>query len=618
LISKPEDHEINREGKRLLREAVEPPPLRWVVNDVQEDYGIDCNIQVFAGNSPTGAWFHLQLKSSRSSAYAADGTFVSQELSVDHARHYSLEMREPVLVAHADVTSKRLYWYSPQLDRDLMAALGGTDAKSVTVRIPSSQLLPATAPNLLATLDRIYLTLANRELTSSSIRSFAASLRHLPDQAALHQAFQEKNDTLKLRKIHELSQQRRFDEARPRAKLILDDPDSTIEVKFWTEIVLWAIDRTQTVHAGKPQSELPKLALAHAMALQKLTKAGPKHLKFYSLIARHSAELEILVQQSAGVFMALHQHLEQRGSPMMALHLYSQRVVLTKAIVSKYNRCLRLVRLAANYPDRWALGRAVTTVVNAIGGYLITLRYERNFEAEQAFANSALQVCKLAAWICNETGDPEGIVLAIISSLLTTHATDSDAYRWAHQTAENLQVPLVRADALLVIERAVKRWKGERVEGDYHGDTIWQIVQNMATSLGIDLSNENDPLVRSLRIAAKDNSPERILAQCEHLLVALGATGPNARKVQRLFNVGTAGSKVIHCTLHGYHKEAREQDVAHEEFKRSYCDSCPDKKPRPTGWRYTGDVRREIEARNYEFLARLAGTDRGLRFTDED
>jgi len=618
VITKPEEHDTDRAGKRLLRQALEQQPLGWVVNEVQEDYGIDCNVQVFNEASPTGAWFHVQLKSSRSSDYSADRSFVSQELSSTHARHYALEMREPVLLVHVDVNAKSVYWYAPQLDGQLAAKLADAKQKSITVKVPTSQALPATAPELLTVLNNIYLALANRELTSASTQSFAESLKHMPEQAALHRSFHEKNDALKLHNIRELHHQRRFDEARPRAQVILDDPDSTIEVKFWAEIALEAIDYTETVHAGKPQNELPKVILAHARALQRLTRSGPKHLKFYALIARHAAELEILVQENHGLFMALYQHLEERGNPMMAVHLYIRRAALTKRIVSKYNRCLRLVRLVADYPDRWALGRALTTVVNAIGGYLITLRNEKNLEAEQSFAHSALQICKLATWICNETKDPEGVVLAIVCSLATTHSTDSDVYRWARQTAESLRDAKVRADALLVMERAAKRWKGERVEGDYHGNTVWQIIQNMATSLGIDLSEKDDPLVQSLMIAAKDNSPERILAQCEHLLVSLGATGPNARKVRHLFNIGTAGSKVIHCTLHNYHREGREQDTAYEEFKRSYCDSCPDKKSRPAQWKYTGDMRRDFEARNYEFVSRLAGTSFGYRFTDKD
>jgi hypothetical protein len=615
VITKPQEHDINRAGKRLLRDVVEP--LDWVVNDVQEDYGIDSNVQVFDGKSPTGAWFHIQLKSSESSAHSADHAFVSQELSVAHARHYTLEMRQPVLVIHADVTSKTLYWYAPQLDRELAIALGKTGAKSITVRIPACQQLPGTAPNLLTSLEKIYLALANRHLTSTSTQSFAESLKHLPDQEALHRAFQEKNDTLKLQRVQQLFEQRKLDQARPRTEVILADPDSTVEVKFWARLQLQAIDFMETVRSGKPDNELPKVLLAHAKALQELTASGPNYLKFYSLISRHAAELEILVYENSSLMMALRQHLHQ-GNPMMALGLYARRSVLTKRIASKYNRCVRLARYAANYPDRWVLGRALTTIVNAVARYIITLRAEQNFEAEHAFAQSALQVCKLAAWIGEETVDPNAVVMAVLSALVTVRSEGSEAYRWAEQVARSLRDPAIRADTFLRIERAKKRWKGEPVEGDYRGDTTWQVIQNMATALGIDVSDENDPLVRGLKIAAKDDSPERVLAGCEHLLASQGATGPVAQRIQHLFNLGTAGSKVVHCTLHNYHQEGRELDSAYQEFKRSHCDSCPDRKPRPEGWEYRGEVKREIETRNYEFVARLAGTKYGVRFTDQD
>jgi len=260
----------------------------------------------------------------------------------------------------------------------------------------------------------------------------------------------------------------------------------------------------------------------------------------------------------------------------------------------------------------------LTTIVNAIAPYLITLRSEKNFDAELAFSRSALQICKLAAWIGNETDDVNAVVMAIISALVTTHAEDSDAYRWAAETARGFSDPVVHADALLRIERAVKRWEGEHVDGDYQGDTLWQIIENMSTGLGIDLGDEKNPIVRGLKIAVKDNTPERVLTHCEHLLVSLGATGPVAQEISRLYNITTAGSKVIHCTLHNYHVEGKEQDKAYDEFKRAHCDSCPDSKPRPEGWIYTDELREELNARHFAFVRRLAGTPYGLRYTRED
>jgi hypothetical protein len=114
VLKKPEQHEIDRAGKRLLRGVLEG--LRWVVNEVQEDYGIDSHVQVFEKESATGTWFAIQLKGSGSSEYSASGKFISQSVLMDRARHYAFGMRDPVLLVHADVEANALFWHAPQLD----------------------------------------------------------------------------------------------------------------------------------------------------------------------------------------------------------------------------------------------------------------------------------------------------------------------------------------------------------------------------------------------------------------------------------------------------------------------------------------------------------------------
>lgn len=614
MISKPKEHDIDFAGRRLLRDALES--LGWVLNEVQDDYGIDFNVQVFDGGAPTGVWFHVQLKSSASTQYSSDSTFVSQELPVDHARHYATEMRQPVLVIHVDVTSKRVFWHAPQLQDALESRT--KDVKSVTLRIPTANQLPETAPDLLAAINEIYLAIANRVVVAASARSFAQSLEHFPNQAELHRAFREKADTMRLREIVGLFADRKFDQARPRAAALLADPDSAMEVKFWASVQLEAIDYGETLHAGRPQSELPRLILRHAKALQQLTVSGPEHLKLYAYVARRAAELEISAHEYSSLFMALAQHLDHGGNPMMVLSLYVRRIELTKTILRQYNGCVKLAQYAATYPSRWVLGRALSRIVNAIGRHISTLDYEGNAGAAVMFASSALQILKLAAWIGFETGDMDAVVMAIMGSALLAHTKDSDAYRWAETTARGLADRDVREDALRRLDRATRRWAGQRLEGDYHGNTLWDAIQNMATGLGLDLSDENAPIVRGLRIAVKDNSPERVLSQCEHLLVTLGATGPNARRIHELLNISTAGSKVVSCTLHDYHVEAREQAIAYREFKRRYCDSCPDLKPRPSGWKYTEAVRLEHQAANLEYAKRLQTTAYAHREVDAD
>jgi hypothetical protein len=73
--------------------------------------------------SPHGLWFKIQLKSSDSSDYLADGTFVSVQFDLDRARHYALEVRDPVFLIHADTQAKKVFWFAPQLDNELVPKL---------------------------------------------------------------------------------------------------------------------------------------------------------------------------------------------------------------------------------------------------------------------------------------------------------------------------------------------------------------------------------------------------------------------------------------------------------------------------------------------------------------
>ena len=98
---------------------------------------------------------------------------------------------------------------------------------------------------------------------------------------------------------------------------------------------------------------------------------------------------------------------------MLVLNIYARRAWLARAINKKYNQCVRLAHYAVKSGDQWPLGRAFTGVTNALSVYLGTLRIEGQSEVEAAYARSALQICKLSAWISATTGDESGIAMAV-------------------------------------------------------------------------------------------------------------------------------------------------------------------------------------------------------------
>lgn len=620
MIQKSEQQDIDREGKRLLREALEP--LGWVLTEIHEDYGIDYDVQVFVNGSPNGLWFKIQLKSSASSDRSADGTFVSVGLELSHAKHYAIEMRDPVFLVHSDVHSKEVFWASPQVDNELIRKLNtGENTAGVTVRVPTSNLLPVTAERMLKALDNLYVVLGHRTLSTSSIASFADSLKYQPGEQKLRDEFIRKSNVLRLRRIGELFEQKQFGEANQRARLIVSDPDAVIEDKFWAQEMIGSIEWADAVHRNRPQSELPLIYLQNAHVLQEMSSRGPSHLKMFALITGKAAELDCLSVENWGLTILLHQHRTPAGNPFMALNAFAAHALSTRAVIKKYNQCLRLVKYATGFRGRWFLPRALLKIPMAAASFVARVGHMEEMQLGAVgtqFQASLLSIAKLIAQIGEESADQEAISLAIGSALISVRSADTDAFKWIGIALDRITDTEEKAKATAIIERQVRRWKGQRAEGDYNPDPNVQLLENAAASLGIDVSDRSSPLYQSLLIAARDNSPERILRTCEHIVTSLGAMGPSARRLATLLGTQMAGSKLIHCSLHGFHLEGRDFDSTLATFKLQHCDSCSDKAPRPADWEYTDSVRDEFQAKHDQFVRTFNTTGGGFRFTSSD
>jgi hypothetical protein len=107
MIQKSEQQDIDFEGRRLLSQPL--APLGWVLNRIEDDYGIDYDVQIFVDGNAEGPWFKIQLKSSAASDVSADGSFISQQLALDHAKYYALQLREPLFLIHADTERKESF-----------------------------------------------------------------------------------------------------------------------------------------------------------------------------------------------------------------------------------------------------------------------------------------------------------------------------------------------------------------------------------------------------------------------------------------------------------------------------------------------------------------------------
>ena len=127
-----------------------------------------------------------------------------------------------------------------------------------------------------------------------------------------------------------------------------------------------------------------------------------------------------------------------------------------------------------------------------------------------------------------------------------------------------------------------------------------QVYQNMASALGIDLSDSNDLISQMVKVGIDDLDPTRVLRDCAHMFCTLSRRGHNfihfmlAQQLQ----LPTMGAKVLHCTLHKYTRVGLSFDETYERFLHDYCDKCPDRTPRPADWQYTHEWQQGEEDRN--------------------
>jgi hypothetical protein len=601
-MQRPRQHEIDDLGQNLLRDVF--ARLGWVVREIPTDYGLDFEIEIFNSGKSTGAIFKVQLKSSESTRYSSDGQFISQPLDVRSANYLCRELRLPVVLVHADVVAKRIFWTAPQLETQLVEKLvAQRTGTTITVRVPVANELPIALNPLLQAVGAVATLLASRRVAEAPIQNFLSSIDTRIDKDGLSQVLKDKSDALRLSKADELFRARRYQDARERVLSVIQDTAASIESKFWAWWSLERIEHTAMLKAGVPLADIHNWHGRVAREMQLLTGKGPAYLKFYALIARKAAELGILAYRELGLLTNWKVH-EKEGDPLWRLHLHFERAANLRRTGGKYEQCLRLAGYARNSTHRWALPQALLHIVNAAAIFIARLNAESLRETAERCRESAFQICRLAAWIAGAHGNYEDLGLAALSAMMLTRNPESEEVRWARDTISTIPAEASRVDAEQRFERNLRRYRGEKLEGDIRV-TPQQAYESMAAALGIDLSDPNDRIARLVRIGIADYDPTRVLRNCEHLFISLGPHGLIADRLR----LPSAGSKLIHCVPHQQTIQSLTLDGAYESFKRQYCDQCPDASPRPPGWQWSEQWQQEENKRHEAYMKRFGWSD---------
>jgi hypothetical protein len=564
--------------------------LGWAVREIPQDtdVGIDFEVEVFENYKSTGILFKVQLKSSTQSDYSRKKNAVREHVKRKHLAYYCKELTDPVILVHADVKAGRTFWRAPQLMHFPAKLLDGWDAdRRAALLIPVENELPRTIDDLIRAVGRVKLVVATRAVLDAPIPQFLTDIKQQVDENELIRELRDKSDALKLGQVQQLYRSRKFEEATVRIDKIVAGPDCSVENRFWALLERERIDYRVSAESGEvPQGALPEIHLKYAKELQRLAKSGPPALKLFALICRKAAELDLFAHQAVGLAMN-YENLVAHQSGYWALHAYIERLALDRSVWKKFNQCIRLARYTTNSPHRYALPFALLRIPEGISMYLLCLKVDNRPDLAEKLAASAFQVCQLAAWIAERSEDGTSMALAASAAVALSRGMVDEYIEWANATADKIKDPSSRAEGRALVERQMRRMKGEQLPGDLWGKaTPEQVYTNMAIGIGIKMSNPNDPLAKLVRTGIADADPTRVLTTCRDIFVSLGPMQTSERYLFERLGV-SPGPKVIHCERHRYGLMGKSLDEAFTAFQAKYCASCPDREARPSDWKYS-------------------------------
>ena len=586
-MERPPSQITDAAGQRQMRAIFEP--LGWAVRQVPQDtdIGVDFEVEIFENFQSTGVLFKIQLKSSTRSEYSQKRNVIRQPIKRKHLLYYCKQLPEPLILLHADVTSGRIFWLAPQLEQFPSSWTGGSRGSSkVHVDVPLANELAQTIDRLVRTVGRLKLVMGTRSLLDAPVPTFLNSIKGQVDEDRLIRELRDKSDALKLSQLQALYCARRYSEAVDSIAKILRDPECSVENRFWALLEKERIDWRVAAVSGSPQIVLPEISLRNAKERQQLTKHGPSALKLFALIDRKAVELEILCSRVAGLGMN-YKNLVTQKSMYWALQAFTERLLLEQQLWRKFNQCVRLASLASVSHHRFAQARPLCRIPQATMFYLVSLEVDGRHDLAKKFALSAFQIAKLAARIAERNGDDNMLKLAASSAIQLAESGGNECAVWAKEAVQRIEDETSRRDGFALLDRQVRRTKGEKMEGDIFGPaTAEQIYTNMATGIGIDMSSPDDPVAKLVRVGIADSDPTRVFETCNSIFISLGPKSPAEEYLLQRLGL-PVGQKIIHCEKHEYGLMGRTLDQTFAQFEVQYCRTCPDRQPRSADWKYS-------------------------------
>jgi hypothetical protein len=436
-VKRPEQHVTDSRANALFQDIF----AEWSVNGSERDYGWDYVVEVFRKGESTGFLFNGQLKGSRHIEYSADGSFVSQELEIDSAGYLAGQLRQPTFLFHADVEQKKLFWSAVQLDAQVRQKLEQVTAKSLTVRIPTGNILPDRFDQFVQDLSQAQSIVVSRILMQTTHIEFAQAMKSQPVEriSQVAEDLHEKGYHLELQAA--FLQRKSGDIAGAITAIhkvaASAEVSGHVEVQFNAILQAGELEWLQVSRSDAPQARTAETKLATALELCRIAKRKPRNLHLFARINFRAAELSVAVQKTSGLFMIWRGYKERGEDPLWLGVLSFQLQESLVAAHEKYRQALRLAQATARSKYRSITSRPLVDVainITMLAGLLESTGFN---ESAASYRQSAFEILQFSAAVATENRSMDELFHAVMTARMIERDKNGEIFKWIRSVIDN-------------------------------------------------------------------------------------------------------------------------------------------------------------------------------------
>ena len=603
--------EIGRRAGRVFGFCL---PDNWLFRsqEDQEDYGIDGEIEITTSqDKATGFIFKAQIKGQTAVSFIEGGKKVSFSLSLERLQYYMSNVEIAVILFVVDITNQKVYWHSLQDDEKLRERMQEALVKeqdTIKVHLQASHCLSRDNTNELMQAININLDWLRlnglKKINYSNIfkKSTDEKVQDWLEQAKVqsYYAYMEKFERLYINKEHgELLQL---------IHQVFPSETEKKELRFYAGLYAEKICEQDLGFNSEEYDEASFEIFQKILHLVRRNKFS-KYYQIYIILLWRRWILRNKIMIDYHRFMTLKM---VGDDPLVGWLVRSIQAQSSLKVSIDLVKTIRLVNNSINQPDP----NIFLDVFPKLGTFIVLLIHKWRDEKQ----NEAIEVVENWLNFCTDLGlklalklGQDELLVQFINVFISIKVYSKDTVHYidiAKNMLEDMQNKELKLFMLEHFDQLEKNYLADTKEYNLTPEEELDFYKQHAKKLGFNYDDPDDRFGQIIRQGLEDYNPERVLKDCENLLVFnSSALGVPAKMV----GLPSATMKIIHCLTFGHTGGGWGLDIAYQGvnaipdsgFKNRHCVNCEKCKPRPDSWEWNSRWQAEMYRKNVELYRKL-------------